>query len=414
MHFIKTSFLFLICLTCLSSVHAVDWPQWRGIDQTGISEETGLLKRWPEAGPKLAWKATGLGKGFSSVALVGSMIYTCGDIDDVSHLHAIPVGAAKPKWTKPIGKAGAPGWGGFTGPRSTPTVVDGKVYVVGQYGELVCFNAQDGAVIWKQHMNDDLGGKRPEWGFSESLLVDGDWVLCTPGGDQGTLAALNKDTGAVVWRSTDCKDAAHYSSIIKAEIQGVKQYVQLTPESVIGVATNGDLLWRAERKGRTAVIPTPIVKGNYVYVASGYGIGSNMFEITKEGGEFKATQEYATKTMANQHGGVVLVGDYLYGYCDSKGWTCQYFLTGDIVWAEKKKVGKGALTVADGMLYLRSEAKGTVALIKATPDGYQEVGQFIQPDFGKPKTWAHPVVSGKKLYLRDQDMLLCYDVAAPL
>ena len=407
----RMSFMLLIFLMCCSSAFAADWPQWRGADQTGISHETGLLKTWPEAGPKLAWKATGLGKGFSSVALVGSTVYTCGDIDDVSTVHAIPVGATKPKWTRPIGKAGAPGWGGFTGPRSTPTVVDGKVYVVSQYGELVCLNAEDGALVWKKHLVEDLGGKRPEWGFSESLLVDGDWVLCTPGGEQGTLAALNRATGAVVWRSTECKESAHYASIVKAEIEGVKQYVQLTPDSVIGVASNGDLLWRAARKGRTAVIPTPIVKGNYVYVSSGYGVGSNMFEITKQGGEFTATEKYATKTMANQHGGVVLIGDYLYGYCDSKGWTCQSLRTGEPVWSEKKKVGKGSLTVANGMLYLRSEAEGTVALIRATPDGYQEAGKFTQPDIGKPKTWPHPVVSGKTLYLRDQDMLLCYDVA---
>ena len=408
----RMCFVLLICLVCHSSVFAGDWPQWRGSDQTGLSQESGLLSAWPEGGPKLAWKATGLGEGYSSVAIVGPMIYTCGDIDGSSYLHAIEIGAAKPKWTKLIGKAGAPGWGGFKGPRSTPTVAHGKVYVLGQYGELVCYNAEDGALVWKKHMRDDLGGKSPAWGFSESLLVDGDWVLCTPGGKQGTLAALDRATGAVVWRSTQCEDPAHYASIVKAEILGVSQYVQLTPDSVIGVASDGALLWRAARKGKTAVIPTPIVEGNRVYVASGYGVGSNMFEITKENGTFQATEKYATKTMTNQHGGVVLVGQYLYGYCDSKGWTCQSLTSGEPVWTQKKEVGKGALAVADGMLYLRSEKKGTVALIKATPDGYQESGRFIQPDFGKPQTWAHPVISDKKLYLRDQDILLCYDVAA--
>jgi outer membrane protein assembly factor BamB len=405
-------FVLLICLAGHSSVVAVDWPQWRGVDQTGISPDTELMETWPTSGPELVWKATGLGQGFSSVAIVGSTLYTNGDKDGVSYAHAIDMGADKPKWSQAIGKAGAPGWGGFKGPRSTPTVSDGKVYVLGQYGELVCFNAEDGALVWKKHMKDDLGGKSPAWGFSESLLIDGDRVLCTPGGKNGTLAALDKATGEVIWRSAACQDPAHYATIVKAEIQGVMQYVQLTPASVIGVATDGALLWRAPRKGKTAVIPTPIVEGNRVYVASGYGVGSNMFEVTKENGQFTATQKYATKTMANQHGGVVLVGDYLYGYCDSKGWTCQSLATGDPVWTEKKQVGKGALTFADGMLYLRSEAKGAVALIKATPDGYKETGQFIQPDFGKPKTWAHPVVSGRKMYLRDQDMLLCYDVAA--
>ena len=160
------------------------------------------------------------------------------------------------------------------------------------------------------------------------------------------------------------------------------------------------------------MIPTPIVTRNLVYAASGYGIGSNLFEITRQGDTFQATQNYATKTMANQHGGVVLVGEYLYGYCDSKGWTCQSLITGEPVWTEKKQCGKGSLTFAEGLLYLRSEKKGTLALIKATPEGYQETGRFVQPDFGKPQTWAHPVVCGKKPYLRDQDMLLCYDIAA--
>ena len=401
-----------VCFMCCLNVVAADWPQWRGADQTGVSPETGLLRTWPENGPELVWKATGLGQGFSSLAIVESTVYTNGDLEGVSYAHAIDIGADKPKWSQAIGKAGAPGWGGFTGPRSTPTVSDGKVYVLGQYGELACLNAADGAVIWKKHLEEDLGGKIPEWGFSESLLVDGDLVLCTPGGKQGTLAALNKTTGDVVWRSTLCQDGAHYASIVKAEIEGVKQYIQLTADSVIGVGTDGTLLWRAVRKGRTAVIPTPIVTRNLVYVASGYGVGSNLFEITKEDGQFKATEKYATKTMANQHGGVVLLGDYLYGYCDSKGWTCQSLATGEPAWTEKGQVGKGSLTSADGMLVLRSEKGGDVGLIKVSPDGYQESGKFVQPDFGKPMTWAHPVVSGKKLYLRDQDMLLCYDVAA--
>ncbi|MCF7972470.1 MAG: PQQ-like beta-propeller repeat protein [Phycisphaerae bacterium] len=401
-----------VCFIGSLNVFAVDWPQWRGTDQTGVSVETGLLEAWPQAGPELVWKATGLGQGFSSVAIVGSTVYTAGDVDGQSYVHAIDMGADKPKWSQLIGKAGAPGWGGFTGPRSTPTVADGKVYVLGQYGELVCFSAGDGTLVWKKHLVDDLGGKMPSWGYSESVLVDGDVVVCTPGGGQGTLAALNKTTGEVVWRSSQATDSAHYASIVKAEIEGVPQYVQLTDASVLGVALDGALLWRAERKGRTAVIPTPIVQGNLVYVASGYGVGSNLFEITQQNGEFKAAEKYATKTMANQHGGVILIGDYLYGYCDSKGWTCQALATGEPVWVEKGQVGKGSLTSAEGMLVLRSEKGGEVALIKVTPDGYEQTGKFIQPDVGKPMTWAHPVISGKKLYLRDQDQLLCYDVAA--
>ncbi len=193
----------------------------------------------------------------------------------------------------------------------------------------------------------------------------------------------------------------------------MKQYVQLTAESVVGVDTEGQVLWRANRKGKTAVIPTPIVSRNKIYVTSGYGIGSNLFEIEHAGGIFKASQVYARKSIANQHGGALQVGDYVYGYCDrEKGWVCQELATGDVKWAEKGSVGKGALTYADGFLYLRSEDNKKVALVEASPNGYEEMGLFTQPDSGKPKTWPHPVVASKKLYLRDQDILLCYDVKA--
>jgi hypothetical protein len=284
--------------------------------------------------------------------------------------------------------------------------------VIGQYGELVCLKTADGSEVWRKHLEDDFGGKRPSWGFSESVLIDGDQLVCTPGGDQGAILALDKRTGAKLWQTKDFKDHAHYASLVIAQIAGVKQYVQLTADHVVGVSTDGKVLWRAARKGKTAVIPTPVVTGNKVYVCSGYGVGSNMFEISADEGKFQARQVYADRTIANHHGGALRVGDYVYGYCDRKGWVCQELATGEIKWAEKGEIGKGSLTYADGRLYLRAESKGQVGLIEATPSGYKEVGRFVQPDFGKPKTWPHPVVSGKKLYLRDQDNLFCYDVQA--
>jgi len=409
----KTMCIALLCLIPVSLTLAKpnDWPQWRGSNQDSISTDTGLLKAWPPQGPELKWKATGLGAAFSTVSIVGERIYTMGDIDGSSHALALDLADGTRIWKTKIGKAGAPGWGGFTGPRGTPTVDGNRVFVLGQYGELACVEASSGRILWQKDLTKDFGGKRPSWGYSESVLIDGDRMLCTPGGGQGTIIALNKETGATLWQSKEFTDAAHYSSIVCADIGSVKQYVQLTAKSVAGVGTDGALLWQAERKGKTAVIPTPIVKDNYVYVASGYGIGSNLFEITRANGKFSARQVYAEKTMANQHGGVLLYGDHLYGFCDKAGWTCQDFATGKALWTEKKQAGKGSLTYADGMLYLRSEAKGTVALIKATTAGYQESGRFIQPDFGKPKTWPHPVIAGKRLYLRDQDILLCYDIA---
>lgn len=401
----------LVIILFASVAISADWHQWRGPDRDGQSKETGLLKQWPEAGPPLVWKATGLGIGFSGISISGNRIYTMGEEGSDCYAHAYNLTDGKPLWSTKIGKAGAPGWGNFAGPRSTPTADGDLVYVIGQYGEILCLKASDGSKVWAKHFVEDFGGKLPGWGFSESVLIDGEKALCTPGGSQGAIIALNKKTGETIWRTKDFKDPAHYSSLVCCEIEGVKQYVQLTAASVVGIAADGSILWRANRKGKTAVIPTPIVKENKVYVTSGYGIGCNLFEIRQSNGKFNAKEVYSNRNIANQHGGAILVGDHVYGYCDAKGWVCQELSTGDIKWAEKGQVGKGSLTYADGHLYLRAESKGTVGLIEATTDGYKEKGRFVQPGFGKPKTWPHPIVAGKKLYLRDQDILLCYDVS---
>ncbi len=398
-------------LTLISTLcQADDWPQWRGPNRDGLSPETGLLQQWPQGGPKLVWKATGLGEGFSTVSVVGDRIFTTGEKGGVSYVHSLNRADGKLLWSTPLGKAGAPGWGGFTGPRGTPTVDGDLLYVMGQFGELACLKTADGAKVWDKHMSKDFGGERPEWGYSESVLIDGDQAVCTPGGSKGAIVALDKRTGRVLWQTKDFTDPAHYSSLVCAEIAGARQYVQLTADSVAGVAPDGQVLWRIERKGKTAVIPTPIVKGNKVYVTSGYGAGSNLFEVERAGGKLQARQVYAERSIASHHGGAVLVGNHVYGYCDSRGWVCQELATGRLTWTEKRQVGKGSVVYADGRLYLRAEDDGIVALIEATPDGYKETGRFVQPGFGKPKTWPHPVVAGKKLYLRDQDQLLCYDV----
>jgi len=385
---------------------AADWPQWRGPNRDGISPDKGLLVEWPSEGPTLVWKGTGIGQGFSSISISGSHIFTMGDEGENSFIYALNM-EGKPLWSSKIGRPG----GDHPGTRCTPTVDGDLVYALGQFGDLVCVEAATGKERWRKNLNRDFGGRMMSgWGNSESPLVDGDKVLCTPGGSQGTVIALNKKTGAVVWQSKDFTDSAAYSSIIKAEIAGVPQYIQLTGASVAGVAPqDGHLLWRAIRRGSTAVVPNPICHDNQVYVTSGYGVGCNLFKVSKDSDHFNAEQVYENKTMVNHHGGVVLVGEYLYGHSDGKGWVCQNFKTGEMVWQDRK-LEKGSLVYADGHLYLRGERKGTVVLIEASPDGYKEHGRFEQPDRSSQNSWAHPVVIGGKLYLRDQDILLCYDV----
>ncbi|MCG8368705.1 MAG: PQQ-like beta-propeller repeat protein, partial [Pseudanabaenales cyanobacterium] len=263
-------------------------------------------------------------------------------------------------------------------------------------------------------LTDDLGGDLPQWGYTESVLLDGDHVICTPGGDKGAIAALDKRTGKVVWQTEEFTEPAHYSSVVTANINGVHQYVQRTEKAVVGVdAKNGKILWRTDFPGRVAVIPTPIVKSNDVYVTAGYGTGCKMVRI---GPDFSVTEIYSNKVMKNHHGGALLVGDHLYGYSDGVGWTCQNFADGEEVWSERRALGKGAVTFADGMLYCLDEDKGTVALVKATPEGYEETGRFeLDPQSeiraSRGKIWTHPVILNGRLYLRDQDLIYCYDVS---
>lgn len=392
---------------------ADDWPQWRGPNRDNVSTEKGLLQEWPANGPSLAWKATGLGEGYSTVSIQGDRVYTIGDRKDGSYVIALNLSDGLQIWAAKLGKPGAPGWGGFSGPRATPTINGQLIFALGQWGELGCFDT-GGKERWRKDLIKDFGGSRPEWGFSESPLVDAGRVVFTPGGSKGTLAAVFKATGERIWQAKDLSDSGQYASVIVADIGGVRQYIQLTYKSVAGVsAGDGKLLWRAPFKGETAVIPTPIYSDGFVYVTSGYGVGCMLLKITESGGKFKADQIYANKVMVNHHGGVLKVGDYVYGYSDSKGWTCQDFKTGQAKWQEKEKLGKGSLTYADGRLYLRQEDKpGTVALIEATPSGYKEHGRLNPPDRTDKQSWPHPVVAAGRLFLRDQDVLLCYDVKA--
>jgi outer membrane protein assembly factor BamB len=389
-----------------------DWPQFLGPNRDGVSPETGLLQEMPPGGPPLVWKVTGLGAGYSTVSVVGNRIYTIGEDSEVSSVVALNPADGKKVWSAKLGKAGAPGMPAFEGPRATPTVEGDLLVAVSQWGDMICLETAQGKELWRKDYIKDFGGRRPQWGYSESPLIDGDKVVFTPGGMEGSIVALNKKTGAVIWRSKGFTDWPHYSSLIVAQIGGVRQYIQLTAESVVGVAAaDGKVLWRAPRKGRTAVIPTPIYSDGYVYVSSGYSTGCNLFKVSAAGGKFTAQEVYANKVLGNKHGGVIKIGDCVYGHADDKGWTCQDFKTGEAKW-QYNQLGKGSLTYADRRFYLRAEDKGIVVLIEASPAGFKEHGRFAQPDRSDKKAWPYPVIAHGRLYLRDWDTLLCYDVKA--
>lgn len=327
---------------CPSKAAADDWPGWRGPERTDLSSETGLLKEWPEGGPKRVWMYQNAGKGYSGPAIVEGRLYTLGTRGGQAALIALNADTGEEVWVTPFREALSNGWG--SGPRSTPSVVDDRVYALSGQGCLVCAKTGDGSIVWKKEMVE-FGGHVPNWGYSESPLIDGDRVITTPGGDDGTLLALNRHTGETIWQSFDIADRCHYSSVIRAEVDGVPQYIQLTKGSVFGVASqDGSLIWRSDWDGRTAVVPTPICHEGQVYVTSGYGVGCQLVTIA----DGKPKEVYKNKTMINHHGGVILLDGHIYGFSDGSGWTCQNLATGSLSGMKRKLLERDALPMLMG------------------------------------------------------------------
>jgi outer membrane protein assembly factor BamB len=401
---------FLLASALLSTAASADWPRWRGAQFNDHSTETGLLKKWPSDGPKRVWLNEDVGLGYAGIAISGGTVYTMGSRDAVEYVIALDLATGKEKWATECGPLLTNGWG--DGPRSTPTVDGDKVYALSGKGHLVCLEATTGKQVWKDTM-EALGGKVPGWGFTESALVDGNAVYATPGGAQGSVVAFDKATGKKLWQSEGWTDPAQYSSPIAVTHGGKRQIIQLTMQNVAGLdATTGKVLWQSAFPGKTAVIPTPIYDNGSVFVAAGYGVGCKMVSLS-ESNEVK--EIYSNTNMVNHHGGVILHEGNLYGFSDGKGWTCMDFKSGEVKWQEKKALGKGAIHLADGMLYLLDESTGTCALIEASPKEYKEVSRFtLSPQTTqrnpKGKIWVHPVVSDGKLFLRDQELLMAFDI----
>ena len=402
--------LALFAVTLATNALAADWPCWRGQYRDGICRETGLLEEWPEEGPKLLWKTQELGIGFSGPAIVGSMLYTMGQRNGAEWVIAIDsVNDGRVLWATPIGPIVHSG-GGQPGPRSTPSVYRGKVYALGINGTLVCLDATTGAGIWHRNLVTDFGGTIPKWGYSESVLIDQRWLICTPGGPQATIIALWRLNGEKVWASP-VGDGAAYSSMVKASIGGTHQYVQFTDKGLIGVKVRGGkLLWRYDKpSNETANVSTPIWFGQTVFAASGYGVGGGLvWPKATEQGEFSAEEVYFTDKMQNQHGGLILWGDHIYGCSNPSDLTCLDYKTGEVKWTDKT-CGKCSLLFADGNLIARSE-KGNISLLEATPEEFRLKGRFMQPQRTRRSSWTHPVISNGRLFIRDQNLLFCYDL----
>jgi outer membrane protein assembly factor BamB len=381
-----------------------DWPQWRGKNRDGVSAERGLLKTWPQGGPKLAWTAKGAGDGYSSFSIAEGKVYTLGARGGTEYVMAFDEATGKKLWEVANGARFSNDRG--DGPRATPTVSGGTLYAYGASGDLAALEAGTGKAIWKINVLQRFGGGNITWGLSESPLVLSDRIIVNAGGNNASVVAVNRKNGDVLWRSQS--DRAGYSSAVVHEFAGVPQAILFTATRGIAVDTrDGRLLWSYDRVANdTANIATPIVHGNKVFFSSDYGTGAGLLELTASGKNISAKEVYFTREMRNHHSSSVLVGDHLYGF-SSAILTAMKFDTGQVAWRDRS-VGKGSLVYADDRLYLFSE-NGVVGLAEANPTAYREHGRF-QIRTGSLPTWSHPVVANGKLFIRDQDTIYAYSV----
>ena len=401
------AFGFAVALSAQSP--STDWPQWRGPDRSGISRDTGLLREWPRSGPSLAWSASQLGAGYGSVAVAGDRVFVQGMKEKrQSMVTSLDRATGKAVWSVALGSSGENEQG--SGPRGTPTVDGDRVYALSENGDLACLMVADGKVVWRRNILREFSGRNINWLISESPLVDGERLIVSPGGRNAGMAALDKMTGATIWVSKELSDEAGYASPVVADVQGVRTIMTLTGNAGIGVrATDGKLMWRYGKvANNTANITTPVYSNGRVFFTSAYGTGGALLGLKAAGDAVSAQEIYFTNNMQNHHGGVVLVDGYLYGFNNSI-LTCLEFETGKVMWRDRS-VGKGSVAYADGRLYVLSE-NNIVGLVEASPKGYRETGRFTIADQGWP-SWAHPAVSGGRLYLRNQNVLASYDVRA--
>lgn len=421
--------LTLILLSAWSATtRSGDWPQYRGPDRNDISQEKDLLQSWPSEGPKLLWTYQEAGRGYAGPAIVGERLYALGDRGEDCFLIALdlpqsPDGSPKEAWALKVGdKFDFEGNSWSSGPSGTPTVDGDRLFALSGNGDLICAS-MDGDEVWCKSLPEELeaevnpiggGPKKLGWGFTWSPLVDGDRLICIPGGPKGTVAALNKMTGEPLWRCSEATDQAAYTSPMVATIDGIRQYVVLTNQGLLGVAADdGKLLWKHRSRWGTEVVNSPIVRGNRVFVTVGAGGGCELVEVSRNDETFTVTSIYSNKNLANHHGNVVLLGDKLYGNSQSAGWTCLEFDTGEIVSSERK-IPSGAAVYGDNRFYLFTEGDGATILLDVSQEKPEIVGRLKLPqksELRKPRggCWTPPVISNGRLYLRDQNLLFCFN-----
>jgi outer membrane protein assembly factor BamB len=403
--------LFLLVSITKTGYCQESWPSFHGSDRLNKSKETGLLSTWPEAGPSLLWKATGIGEGYSSVAIADGLIYTAGKSEKQTFVFAYDMnGKLVWKSTNGASRDVEVSWASnYNGPRSTPTYDNGVIYHLGEGGRLSAYKSKTGKLIWSRELTKDFQAEIPMYGFSESVLIDGNNLYVRPGGKTGFQVCLNKLTGATIWVNNEIPGINGYNSLIINDFGGFRQLIGASSNCFYGVdVKSGKLLWKYDYENQYSLnCADAVARNEYVFLTTA-GKGCTLLKMKPSEGRLLVEKVWQNeKVMDNYHGGALLNDAYVYGSgSDSRGWFCIEFLTGKVMW---KTPGAGSLTFADGMIYLYDE-KGTAKLIRASADGFKKGGDFKLPAGGKGPFWAHPVVFGGRLYLRHDDVIFAYDI----
>lgn len=389
-------------------VPAAEWPGWRGPERNAISPETGLLQSWPQGGPRLVWQIKTAGEGYSGPAVARGFLVTMGNRDEDEYVLCYSVNDGRELWAYKNGKAYKNSYG--NGPRCTPTIDGNRVFALGANGDLCCLDLRTGKAFWQMNILQRFRGNNIGWGISESPLIEGNLVIVTPGGTEGTLVALDKFTGTLRWASKDPsrdREPAGYASPIAFTVGGVRQIATFTSLGAFAArASDGKFLWRYDKvANRTANIATPVFFRDHIFYSSAYGAGCALLKLSSDG---QANEVYFSKDLQNHHGGFVLVDGYLYGYNGGSALVCMEWSTGKLMWRDRS-VGKASLCYADRHLYVLSE-DGVVGLVEANPKQYREKGRFKLPVRSDRHSWPHPIIADGRLYIRDQQYIHCFDV----
>ncbi len=380
--------------------------QWRGLNRDGVYPDNNLMKTWPTNGPKMMWSTDILGGGYSSPAVTSAHVYVTGMIDGVGYLVAFDLNG-KQKWRMTYG----PEWdGGHEGARTTPTVVNDKIYLMTGEGAVVCVNTADGEIVWQVDMIKSFGARNLRWGMTESLLVDGDRVFCTPGGSDVMIAILDRHTGKTIKKIKGNGEESSYCSPVLIKHNNKRYILTMTGRSVVGLdAESGEYLWRHEHITQYDINPnTPYYQDGFIYIVSGYGTGGQLLKLSVDGKSVE--QVWVDKTMDSQMGAAAIVDGYIYGSGHkNKGWHCLDWKTGEVKYSERVLGNKGNIIFADGLLYCYGE-KGDVGLVRPTPEKFDVISSF-EIEEGSGPHWAHPVIADGRLYVRHGEVMQVYDIS---